>query len=48
MYIPTYDDMLTAHARIKPYIHRTPVRTSNFLNELTGAQLFFKLSLIHI
>lgn len=42
MYIPTYDDMLTAHARIKPYIHRTPVRTSDFLNELTGAQLFFK------
>tara|TARA_B110000090_G_scaffold104629_1_gene117456 strand:- start:520 stop:1446 length:927 start_codon:yes stop_codon:yes gene_type:complete len=34
--------MLTAHARIKPYIHRTPVRTSDFLNELTGAQLFFK------
>ena len=42
MYIPTYDDMLTAHARIKPYIHRTPLRTSDFLNELTGAQLFFK------
>ena len=42
MYIPTYDDMLTAHARIKPYIHRTPVRTSDFLNELIGAQLFFK------
>ena len=42
MYIPTYDDMLTAHGRIKPYIHRTPVRTSDFLNELTGAQLFFK------
>ncbi len=42
MYIPTYDDMLTAHTRIKPYIHRTPVRTSDFLNELTGAQLFFK------
>lgn len=42
MYTPTYDDMLTAHARIKPYIHRTPVRTSDFLNELTGAQLFFK------
>ena len=42
MYIPTYDDMLTAHTRIKPYIHLTPVRTSDFLNELTGAQLFFK------
>ena len=42
MYIPTYDDMLTAHARIKPYIHLTPVRTSDCLTELTGAQLFFK------
>lgn len=40
--IPTYDDMLAAHARIAPHIHRTPVLTSSFLNELTGAQLFFK------
>ncbi|MBE9640379.1 beta-hydroxyaspartate dehydratase BhcB [Salipiger mangrovisoli] len=40
--IPTYDDMLAAHARIAPHIHRTPVLTSAFLNELTGAQLFFK------
>jgi threonine dehydratase len=42
MYIPTYDDMLAAHARIKPYIHRTPVLTSSYLNDLTGADLFFK------
>ncbi len=42
MYIPTLDDMLAAHERIKPYIHRTPVLTSSFLNELTGAELFFK------
>ncbi len=42
MYIPTLDDMLTAHERIRPYIHRTPVLTSSFLNELTGAELFFK------
>ncbi|SEJ76764.1 threonine dehydratase [Pseudooceanicola nitratireducens] len=40
--IPTYDDMLAAHARIAPYIHRTPVLTSSFLNDLTGAQIFFK------
>ena len=40
--IPTYDDMLAAHERIKPYIHRTPVLTSSFLDELTGAKLFFK------
>ncbi len=42
MYIPTYDDMLNAHERIKPHINRTPIRTSDYLNELTGAQLFFK------
>ena len=42
MDIPTYDDMLVAHDRIKPHIRRTPVRTSDYLNDLTGAQLFFK------
>ncbi len=42
MYIPTYDDMLTARERIKPHINCTPIRTSDYLNELTGAQLFFK------
>ena len=42
MYIPTYDDMLAAHERIKPHIRRTPVRESDYLNDLTGARLFFK------
>ena len=42
MYIPTYDDMLAAHDRIRPHIRLTPVRTSDYLNDLTGAQLFFK------
>jgi threonine dehydratase len=42
MYIPTYADMLAAHERIKPHIRRTPILTSDYLNELTGAQLFFK------
>jgi threonine dehydratase len=42
MYIPTYDDVLAAHDRIIPYIHRTPVLTSSYLNALTGAELFFK------
>ncbi|WP_317055335.1 beta-hydroxyaspartate dehydratase BhcB [Roseovarius rhodophyticola] len=41
-YVPTFEDMLAAHERIAPYIHRTPVLTSSYLNELTGAQLFFK------
>ncbi len=42
MYVPTYDDVLAAHDRIKPHIHRTPVLTSSFLDELTGSSLFFK------
>jgi len=42
MIIPTLDDMFAAHERIKPYIHNTPVLTSTYLNQLTGAELFFK------
>ncbi|ROR94928.1 threonine dehydratase [Sinobacterium caligoides] len=41
-YIPTFEDALAAKERIAPYVHRTPVMTSSFLNELTGAELFFK------
>jgi threonine dehydratase len=40
--VPTFDDVLVAHERIKPHIHRTPVLTSSYLNALTGAELFFK------
>lgn len=40
--IPTYDDVLAAKERIAPYVHRTPVMTSSYLNNLTGAELFFK------
>lgn len=42
MYIPVFQDVIDAHDRIKPYIHRTPVLTSTYFNELTGAELFFK------
>lgn len=41
-YIPTFDDVKAAHERVKPYIHHTPVLTSSFFNEMTGAELFFK------
>lgn len=41
-HLPTFDDVIAAHDRIAPYIHRTPVLTSTYLNELTGAELFFK------
>jgi threonine dehydratase len=40
--IPNKEIIEAAHVRISPYIHRTPVMTSGFLNNLTGAELFFK------
>lgn len=39
---PGKTDILEAAGRIKPYVHRTPVFTSENLNQLTGAQLYFK------
>lgn len=42
MRIPTHEDVLAAHERIAPHIHRTPVLTSAALDRLTGAELFFK------
>ena len=42
MIVPTWEDVVEAHARIAPHIHRTPVLTSSYLNALTGADLFFK------
>lgn len=35
-------DLSKVHNRIKPYIHRTPVLTSGLVNEICGADLFFK------
>ncbi len=42
MLIPDIDDVIEAHERIKPYIHQTPVLTSSTIDEISGAQLFFK------
>ncbi len=42
MEIPSYDDVVAAHERIRPHVHRTPVLTSSYLDDLTGARLFFK------
>ena len=42
MYIPTLEDMRTARARITPHIHVTPVLISRMLDEVSGAELFFK------
>ena len=52
------NDLIDCHDRIKPFIHNTPVLTSKLINNLTGADIYFKcenfqkmgafLSLIHI
>jgi threonine dehydratase len=35
-------DIQDAYARIRPYIHRTPVLSSRSINEILGAEFFFK------
>jgi threonine dehydratase len=40
--IPTYDDVLRASERIKPFAKKTPVLTSKSINELCNADIFFK------
>jgi threonine dehydratase len=40
--IPNKAVIEAAHLRIKPFIHRTPLMSSTFLNRLTGADLYFK------
>ncbi len=40
--IPTYNDVLAAAERIRPYVHRTPIFTSKTLDAMTGAELFLK------
>ncbi|MFH4966245.1 pyridoxal-phosphate dependent enzyme [Gaetbulibacter sp. M235] len=34
--------LLQVHERVKPYIHRTPVLTSELINEMVQANLYFK------
>ena len=42
MNLPTLSDIQAAHARIQPFIHRTPVLTSSAINEIAGCEIFFK------
>jgi len=36
------EDIEKSHQRISPYIHRTPIFTSQMINNITGARLYFK------
>ena len=38
----SFDDVLAAADRVRPYVHRTPVVTSRSLDALVGAELRFK------
>ncbi|RZV57570.1 MAG: pyridoxal-phosphate dependent enzyme [Flavobacteriaceae bacterium] len=36
------ETLIATHERIKPFIHKTPVLTSELLDEIAGCQVFFK------
>ena len=40
--IPRIEDIQRAAERIRPHVHRTPVFTSDTVNDISGAQVFFK------
>lgn len=40
--LPTYDDVAAAALRIAGHAHRTPVMTSRTVNDMMGAEVFFK------
>lgn len=40
--IPAKEALLKARQTVDPYTHRTPVLTSTLINELIGAEVFFK------
>ncbi|MFY8160412.1 MAG: threonine/serine dehydratase [Candidatus Kapaibacteriota bacterium] len=42
MQIPSLKDILQAHHLIKSQINKTPILTNSYLNNLTGANIYFK------
>ena len=40
--VPDLKEIQEVHERIKPFIHQTPILTSQSINEISGAKLFFK------
>ena len=39
---PTAEDIRISHQAIQAYIHRTPIMICQSIDEMTGAQVFFK------
>ncbi len=40
--LPSLTDIRAAQSRIRPFVHRTPVLTSTSINEILGAEFYFK------
>lgn len=36
------ESIIAAHSRIRPYVHRTPVMTSESINAIAGCEIYFK------
>lgn len=41
-HVPTKQDIIDAHARIKSQVHHTPILTSSSINKMAGCKLYFK------
>ncbi|MEL7586755.1 MAG: pyridoxal-phosphate dependent enzyme [Prolixibacteraceae bacterium] len=42
MKLPVFEDIVKAHELIGPFVHRTPVLSSQSINAITGGELYFK------
>jgi len=42
MNFPSLSDISAAHARIQPFIHRTPILTSEAIDAIAGCSIYFK------
>lgn len=40
--LPSFENVLSAHKRILPYINATPVLTSTFFNDMLNCRIYFK------
>jgi threonine dehydratase len=40
--VPSKLDIVTTHERIRPFINRTPILSSDKINEMCGCEVFFK------
>ena len=40
--VPTFENVLEAVSRVSAHIHRTPVLTSSFINNIVEAELLFE------